>query len=118
MIEFDFGDPVDVLSLNHGVLARSPSVVVVGPHTRGNVDLHLQGTLKSFVVMFQPDGLQRLFRLSMPEMTDSSYDAYSVLGCAVSSVRQALGDMESFEERVRVMDDWLGCVATLAGSGW
>ena len=107
MIEFDFGDPVSVLSVYHGVLVKSPSAVVVGPYTRRNVDLHLQGTLKSFVIMFQPDGLQQLFGLAMPAMTDQSYEARSVLGCSISGVRQILGDVESFEERVRVVNEWL-----------
>ena len=60
MIEFDFGDPVDVLSVHKRVFLKSPSAVVVGPYTHRSVDLHLRGTLKSFVIMFQPDGLQCL----------------------------------------------------------
>lgn len=107
MIEFDFGDPVDVLSFDKGVLFKSPSVVVVGPFTHRSVDLHLQGTLKSFVIMFQPDGLQRLYGLPMPEMADRSYDARSVLGCSISRAWQILGDLGSFEERVRFVNELL-----------
>ncbi|MGB9455329.1 MAG: AraC family transcriptional regulator [Bryobacteraceae bacterium] len=107
MMEFDFGDPVDVLSIDKGLLFKSPSIVVMGPYTHRTVDLHLQGTLKSFVVMFQPDGLQRLFGLPMPEMTDRSYDARSVLGCSISRAWQILGDLESFGERVRLMNELL-----------
>jgi AraC-like DNA-binding protein len=107
MIEFDFGDPVDVFSVDKGVLFKSPSVVVVGPNTHRSVDLHLQGTLKSFVIMFQPDGLQRLYGLPMPEMTDRSYDARSVLGCSISRAWQILGDLGSFEERVRFVNELL-----------
>jgi AraC-like DNA-binding protein len=107
MIEFDFGDPVDVRSIDKGALFKSPLVVVVGPYTHRNVDLHLQGTLKSFVIMFQPDGLQRLYGLPMPEMTDRSYDARSVLGCSISRAWQILGDLGSFEERVRFVNELL-----------
>ena len=107
MIEFDFGDPVEVLSVDKGVLFKSPSAVVVGPSTRRNVDLHLQGNLQSFVIMFQPDGLQRLYGLPMPEMIDRSYDARSVLGSSISRAWQILGDLESFEERVRFVNEML-----------
>jgi AraC-like DNA-binding protein len=107
MLEFDFGDPVDVLSVEKGLFFKSPAVVVMGSYTQRTVDLHLHGTLKSFVVMFQPDGLQRLFRLPMPEMTDRSYDGRSVLGASISRAWQFLGDLESFEDRVRFMNELL-----------
>jgi AraC-like DNA-binding protein len=106
MIEFEFADSVDVVGVD-GVRRKSPPVVLVGPLTRRMSDLHLQGTLQHFVTMFQPDGLQRLYDLPMPEMTDHAYDARAVLGSSISRTWQMLGDLGSFEERVRLMDELL-----------
>lgn len=107
MIEFDFADPVEVLYLDEQVNRKSPSAVVVGPQTHRKLDIQLQGTLKSFVIMFQPDGLQRLYSLPMHELADRSYEARSVIGCSASCIWQMLGDLGSFEERVHVVDEWL-----------
>jgi AraC-like DNA-binding protein len=107
LIEFEFGDPVDVLSIDKRVLFKSPSAAVMGPYTRRTVDLHLQGKLKSFAIMLQPDGLQRLFGLPTAEMTDRAYDAHSVLGCSFTRAWQILGEAASFEERVRLVNELL-----------
>jgi len=106
MIEFEFAGAVDVVGVD-GVGRKSPPVVLVGSQTRRRLDLHLQGTLQHFVTMFHPDGLQRLYGLPMPEMTDQSYDARAVLGSSISRVWQMLGDLGSFEARVRLMDELL-----------
>jgi AraC-like DNA-binding protein len=107
MIEFDFGDPVDVVSVDGLVRRKSPLVVVVGPQTHRKADLHLQGRLTSFVIMFQPAGLERLYGIPMPEMTDKAYDAHSVLGRSISRNWQILGNIGSFEQRVRLVDECL-----------
>jgi AraC-like DNA-binding protein len=107
MIEFQFSDPVDVLDLDNGMLQPSPLLVVVGPQTYRRRELHLRGTLKHFVVMFQPDGLQRLHSLPIHELTNQAYDAHSVLGSSISHIWQILGNLQSFEDRVRVANEWL-----------
>jgi len=106
MIEFEFADAVDVIGAD-GVRRKSPPVVLVGPQTRRMFDLHLQGTLQHFVTMFHPDGLQRLYDLPMPELSDRAYDARAVLGPWISRTWQTLGNLGSFEERVRFMDELL-----------
>lgn len=106
MIEFGFADAVDVVGRD-GVRRKSPPVVLVGSQTRRMFDLHLKGTLQHFVTMFQPDGLQRLYDLPMPELTDRAYDARTVLGSSISRVWQMLGDLGSFEGRVRFMNELL-----------
>jgi len=65
MIEFDFGDPVDVRYANQAVLLKAPKTVVVGLQTYRRVEMHLRGSLESFVIMFQPDGLHRLFSMTL-----------------------------------------------------
>jgi AraC-like DNA-binding protein len=67
--------------------------------------MHLTGSLESFVIMFQPDGLHRLFSIPMHELADRDYEADSVLGGFISQVRQRLGEARSFAERVRLVDN-------------
>lgn len=107
MIEFEFCNPTEVLDMEKQTLQRSPLVSVVGPQTYRRRELHLRGTLKHFVVMFQPDGLQRLYSFPIHELTDQAYGAHSVLGPFISHIWQVLGNLESFEDRVCVANEWL-----------
>jgi AraC-like DNA-binding protein len=107
MIEFDFADPVDVVSVDGRWRQKSPRFVVVGPNTHRKLDLHLHGSLNSFVIMFQPDGLQRLFGLPTAEVTDRSFDVQCVLGRYGLRAGQILGEAASFEARVRLANEWL-----------
>ncbi len=77
MIEFIFGDPIHAVSRNQGTTRESPSVVVVGPQTQRRLDLHLQEALKFFVIMFQPDGLNRLFSVPMCELIDGDFEGHA-----------------------------------------
>jgi AraC-like DNA-binding protein len=107
LIEFNFGDPINVLDHKHLVQRKSPTIVVVGPQTHRRIELQLRGALQSFVIMLQPDGLHRLFFIPMCELTDQDYEGHSVLGGFISEVRERLGNSRSFEERVRIVDELL-----------
>jgi hypothetical protein len=107
LIEFNLGDPFDVLDVQQRAQRKSPTAVVVGPQTYRRVDMQLRGTVDSFVIMFQPDGLHRLFAIPMCDLTDRDYEAHSVLGAFISQTRQRLGNSKSFEERVRLVDELL-----------
>lgn len=104
LIEFDFRDPIRILDLEEGVKRKSPVVTIVGPQTYRRIQMHLTGSLESFVIMFQPAGLHRLFSIPMHELTDRDYEADSVLGGIIAQVRQRLGEARSFQERVRLVD--------------
>ncbi|HSZ79119.1 MAG TPA: DUF6597 domain-containing transcriptional factor [Chthoniobacterales bacterium] len=107
MIEFDFGDPINALCCKQRTLKKSPTVVVVGPQTHRRVDLHLQRVFESFVIMFQPDGLYRLFSIPMHELIDKDYEGHAVLGAFISGIRERAGECKSFEERVSLVDEFL-----------
>lgn len=106
LLEFIFGDRIKVFVGNRYV-ATSPDVLIVGAQTQSNAELRIQGTLQCFVILFQPDGLHRLFSLPMRELTDRNYDARGALGPVVSNLHQRLGECESLEERVRIVDQFL-----------
>jgi AraC-like DNA-binding protein len=107
LIEFNFGDPFDVLDVRQGEQRQSPTVAVVGPQTYRRIEMQLRGTVESFVIMFQPDGLHRLFAIPTCDLTDRDFEAHSVLGALISQTRQRLGNSKSFEERVRLVDELL-----------
>lgn len=107
MIVFEFGDPTDVLVLKRLAQKKSPRVVVVGPQTYRRLDMHLRGTLETFVIMFQPDGLHRLFSIPMHELTDRDYEGHSVLGNFISHLGELLGNSGSFKERVDLVNQSL-----------
>jgi AraC-like DNA-binding protein len=107
VIEFDFGDRINVLDYKQLAHRKSPTVVVVGPQTYRRVEMQLLGALESFVIMFQPDGLHRLFSIPMHELTDEDYEGHSLLGAFISGVQQRLGGCKSLEERARCVDGFL-----------
>lgn len=107
ILHFDFGDMSDVILLDEGVMVKSPLTVLVGPQTYRRVEMRLQGRQSSFVIMFQPDGLRRLFSVPMHELTDTAGDAHSVLGTRVSELWQALGNLDLFQRRVQFTNEFL-----------
>jgi AraC-like DNA-binding protein len=73
----------------------------IGARTRN------QAAHRGLVLNFQPDGLHRLFSRHMHELTDKDYEAQSVLGGFIGHARERLGNARSFEERVRLVDQFL-----------
>ena len=65
MIEFIFGERFKVLYAGSSVEETTPGAVVVGMQTRPNAQLRLQGVFQSFVIMFQPSGLEDLFPVAL-----------------------------------------------------
>lgn len=114
MIVFEFADPPHVLTRNARTPRKSPAAVVVGPQTSRLGEMHLQGELETFAIMFQPDGLHRLFSVPMHELTDRSYEAQSVLGSFISDLREHVGNTWSFMERVDIVNQMFLCQALRA----
>ena len=107
MLEFELGEPINAFYHEERSLKKSPVVTLVGPQTHRRVDLLLRGALEHFVIMFQPDGLSRLFSVPMRELTDEDFDGHAVLGKPISDVHQRLGECKTFEERVSFVDAFL-----------
>ncbi|HWG21301.1 MAG TPA: helix-turn-helix domain-containing protein [Terracidiphilus sp.] len=107
MLEFIFGDRFKVLYAGSSVEETTPGAVVVGMQTRPHAQLRLQGTFQSFVIMFQPTGLDALFPIALNELTGHVYDAHSVLGRPIRELEERLGECQSFQSRVRAADDLL-----------
>jgi hypothetical protein len=80
MIVFEFGDPITVLKVDEGIRVPSPAGVpaVVGLPTFRRVEMELRGTICTLAVMFQPDGLQRLFSVPSQELPSNGGDALRI----------------------------------------
>ncbi|WP_128913680.1 helix-turn-helix domain-containing protein [Granulicella sibirica] len=69
--------------------------------------MQLHGSLDTFVIGFQPDGLFRLFGVPTNELTDCDLEAHSVLGSTITRVAEQLGNSTCFSERVRIVEQAL-----------
>jgi AraC-like DNA-binding protein len=106
-LEFYLRQRYLVRAYQSGVDDLAPRSVVVGPCTYRRVELVLRGHFDVFTIQFRASGFHRLFRMPMAEFVDRAYDARSVIGPCVSDIEQKLGDATSFEERVRIANDFL-----------
>lgn len=104
---FALGDSYKAFLTRQPLLKKSNTVTLVGPQTYRRVDLHLQGAYEDFGIFFQPDGVYRLFSIPMHELIDQDYECHAVLGAFISQVHQRLGECESFEEQVALIDELL-----------
>lgn len=107
MLEFVFGDRFKVLHAGSSAEVTTPGVVLVGMQTRPHAQLRLQGSFQSFVIMFQPTGLDTLFSLPLNELTGRDYDARSVLGAPIAELEDRLADCNSFEQRCEAAETFL-----------
>ena len=105
MIVFDFDDATDVFIYGQQAVVKSPLAVVVGPQTYRRIEMQLRGTLNTFVIAFQPDGIHRLFSIPMYEVADIDFEAHSVLGSFITRLGERLGNSRSFPERVRIVEE-------------
>lgn len=107
MLEFVFGDCFKVMYSGSSREETSPAAVVVGMLTRPLGQLRLQGTFESFVIMFQPAGLNALFPVALDELISHAFDARPVLGSPLLELEGRLGDSRSFLARVKSANSFL-----------
>jgi AraC-like DNA-binding protein len=105
--EFQFRDPYEVALYGSELRDDCPPAIVVGPQTHRRARLILQGTISAFAVMLRPAGFHRLFRLPLHHFVDCGTDAQALLGPSAACLRERLGNAEAFEERVRLMEEFL-----------
>ena len=107
MIVFDFSDPTNILYYAKKSISRSPFAVVVGPQTYRRLEMQLHGSLDTFVIGFEPDGLFYLFGIPTNELTNCDFEAHSVLGSAITRLAERLGNSIDFSQRVRIVEQAL-----------
>jgi AraC-like DNA-binding protein len=107
VIEFVLGGQIDVTYCDGRRTQPSPSPNLVGVHTGRRAQLLIRGNADSFVILFRPAALHRLFSLPMHELTDLQLDARSVLGPSLGELEQRLGNCRTFDGRASIVNDFL-----------
>ena len=107
LLTFSFGDRYCIHRVGSDRSDASPGVTVVGPQTYARAGLSVCGSIDNFTVHFQPSGFNRLFGISMTELTDATYDAYAVIGPKIPSLEHELGDIPGFAERIQLIEERL-----------
>ena len=107
VLMFFFRDRYDVYLHDTGRCETSPHSIVVGPQTFYRLDLSVAGTVDAFTIHFQPAGFHHLYGTPMFEVANQSYDADGVIGVEVSTLRQRLSSVSTFEERIHIAEEYL-----------
>lgn len=116
ILAFTFGDKVIADYFDGKRVKSTHNTALIGVQTYRRLELHIWGAIDSFVILFQPAGLNRLFGLPMHEFTNQDFEAESVLGPVIAGLHQRLGECGAAEERVSVIDQFLLRRALAAGS--
>jgi AraC-like DNA-binding protein len=106
-LEFVFADPYRVRLDDPMRDEPAHAMTVVGTQTYRRVHLDVRGRIESFVIIFQPGGLSRLFSVQSEALTNQHFDARAVLGAPVDELRCRLGESMSFLERTHVANAFL-----------
>ncbi len=95
------------IAANGGVAAPTPSdVMIVSPHIRRRVTLHLGGEIQVFHVSLQPTALHRLFGVDAAELADDAVEARLVFGAGYDRLRDAVLAAPDFAGRVAAAQGW------------
>lgn len=114
LLDFEFGNPIEIHSSNTDLTRRCETAALVGLETCVQNRLLISGNFESFAIHFQPLALNHLFGLPGFELTDCNHAAHAVLGSAISKLKQRLGEARSFEERVRLADQFIAAKSVAA----
>ena len=93
--------------LHHGTRQDVCASALVGAKTHRHVNLCLRGRVDAFTIAFRPGGIAALFGVPARELTDLDFDAFDVLGGAIHSFRDQLGEQTGIAERARIADRFL-----------
>jgi AraC-like DNA-binding protein len=106
-IEFTFRDPYRIHHVDGTGLEITYPSTLIGAKTCQRIRLELHGHVETFVILFQPTGLQRLFSLPGSLIVNEHYEADLVLGPAAAGLRLQLAETESFAERIAIANAFL-----------
>jgi AraC-like DNA-binding protein len=104
MLEFQFADQYNVPA--YGIDLPNPSVpiTVIGPMSTRRVRLVIRGRIDALVVLFQPLGFHRFFRIPLSPLAGTGTEGRSLLGPEVSSLYEQLGNTPAFPARALILD--------------
>lgn len=107
MLSFQFGDPVYVRFYGTEITRTAETAALIGPQTHQRCQLVVRGNVETFVIVFQPSAIHRLFGLPAVDTINRDIAAHSLLGRAVSHLREMLGNVQTFQERTHIADQFI-----------
>jgi AraC-like DNA-binding protein len=107
ILDFEFGGPIEIHTSGTDLTRTAETPALVGLQTSQRNQLLIRGNVESFVIFFQPAAIHQLFRLPPGDIVNRDHAAHLVLGAAVSDLHQQLGNAGSFQERVRIADQFI-----------
>ena len=107
MLSFQFGGPVGVRFYGTDVTRIAETAALIGPQTHQRCQLIVRGHVETFVIVFRPSAIYRLFGLPAVETIDRDHAAHAVLGASVSALTGELGNARSFQQRVQIADRFI-----------
>jgi len=105
-IEFTFGEPYRIHRVDRSSVEITHPAILIGAKTHNRIRLELRGRVETFVIFFQPTGLQRLFSLPGNLIVDEHYEASAVLGTVMRGLHFQLAEAESFLARVQIANTY------------
>jgi len=84
------GETWEAIDLRSGLRRRWPEAVLTGPSTHRVTELFSSGNPSSFVVVFQPGAVYRLFGVPAYRLVNQSLSAEKLLGPSLASLRDRI----------------------------
>lgn len=107
MLTFQFGGPVGVRLCGTDITRTAEPAAFIGPQTHQRCQLVIRGNVETFVIVFRPSAIHRLFGLPAVETINRDHAAHAVLGSGISELREMLGNAHNFQKRVQIADQFI-----------
>jgi len=106
ILAFDFGD-LATLHYTNGQSKLVPRIHVVGSQTASSSYAHYKGRHNAFGIFLKPLALWQLFRIPPAVFANQNGDGRDLLGNGIDILWLRLAEKNSFEERIRVAEEYL-----------
>jgi AraC-like DNA-binding protein len=104
VLNFEFGTMPGIHHREGQITAR---IALGGAQTSFSGSLQLWPGVASFAIFFQPAGWSQLFKVPTRELTNHFYDATAVMGTWVKELWNHMGEVATFEGRVKIVEAFL-----------
>lgn len=106
MLEFEFAGSYEVRNYGSNLIDEANAISIIGPQTWRRARLIIRGHIESLVVLFRPSGFHALFGVPTLPLAEGGTEGHSVLGPSISHLYQRLGNVQTFQDRVRLLDQY------------
>ena len=106
ILSFDFGD-LSTLHYANGQSKLVPRIHVVGSQTAASSYAHFHGRHNGFGIFLKPLASWQLFRIPPAVLANENGDGRDLLGNGIGILWQQLAEKDTFQERIRVAEDYL-----------